>query len=341
MRLLLLFINFVYCIQWSNAQCALSIQDTIHVECFGENSGGFTLDVGGAISPYSLNLSNGYVQNDDPVFSALYAGNYQVVLVDASLCADTILVKIKQPSKLMLELLCENDNLVATVDGGVRPYSYSWTDETNQEISSDSILLYEASYHYNFEVLDAKNCYVKDSVYVSAFFSLDKIVGDIPFNLVIDNLSTDGSYVWDFGDGQEVFEKSPMHTFEETGQYEVILNVTDVHNCQDQFSIMVDAQGFDLALNDWEEMFNSFSPNNDGVNDEFSFVTNHAITSFEVDIFNRWGKKVFTWTDPQKAWRGQNQSGDMLSEGVYYYKLLAEGKDGTVYEKKGSITLYN
>ena len=35
--------------------------------------------------------------------------------------------------------------------------------------------------------------------------------------------------------------------------------------------VVIEVQGFDLSINNWDEMFNAFSPNGDGINDSFSF----------------------------------------------------------------------
>ena len=104
--------------------------------------------------------------------------------------------------------------------------------------------------------------------------------------------------------------------------------------------IVIEVQGFDLSINDWEEMFNAFSPNGDGINDSFSFEENHAISEFSVKIFNRWGSLVYSWTDPNFKWNGLNFDGDNLIQGVYYYYMNAIGQDGQLYEKKGSISLF-
>ena len=40
-----------------------------------------------------------------------------------------------------------------------------------------------------------------------------------------------------------------------------------------------------------------------------------------------------------KAWRGVDTNGEDVPEGVYFYVLKSDGKDGHYYEKKGSVTL--
>ena len=64
---------------------------------------------------------------------------------------------------------------------------------------------------------------------------------------------------------------------------------------------------------------NTFTPNDDSFNDLYVPRVNRFIESVEFNVFNRWGNKVFTTTDPAIKWNGQNLNGDDLNEGVYYY----------------------
>ncbi len=60
---------------------------------------------------------------------------------------------------------------------------------------------------------------------------------------------------------------------------------------------------------------NSFTPNNDGVNDRFQCIFNRATTG-SLTIFNRSGRVVFNSSDPGAAWDGSYDS-SKCPEGVY------------------------
>ncbi len=67
---------------------------------------------------------------------------------------------------------------------------------------------------------------------------------------------------------------------------------------------------------------NVFSPNNDGVNDFFRPFPYRFVESVECRIFNRWGGLVFETTDADINWDGtSNDSGEVVSDGVYYYTI--------------------
>jgi gliding motility-associated-like protein len=67
-----------------------------------------------------------------------------------------------------------------------------------------------------------------------------------------------------------------------------------------------------------------FSPNNDGVND-FWIISGAKDTRVEVEVYNRWGNKVFTSNDYQNDWDGTS-SGTGLVESTYYYIIRVEGE---------------
>lgn len=68
---------------------------------------------------------------------------------------------------------------------------------------------------------------------------------------------------------------------------------------------------------------NIFTPNGDGFNDVFHPYPYMFVESVEMRIYNRWGQLVFETTDPDIMWRGTHMdTGEALSEGVYYYTCL-------------------
>lgn len=89
---------------------------------------------------------------------------------------------------------------------------------------------------------------------------------------------------------------------------------------------------------------NVFTPNGDGINDIFTpFMPYSGIVKIEMEIYNRWGKRVFRTTDPDILWDGSDETTKQpSSDGVYYYgcKLFVNTLSGEVtYLLNGSITL--
>ena len=59
-----------------------------------------------------------------------------------------------------------------------------------------------------------------------------------------------------------------------------------------------------------------------------------SIEDFSINIFNRWGTKVYTLTDVNQKWNGKSIYGEALPEGVYFYILTAEGIEGSLRTKR-------
>lgn len=81
----------------------------------------------------------------------------------------------------------------------------------------------------------------------------------------------------------------------------------------------------------------AFSPNLDGINDDL-LVHGTGIKSFTLDVFDRWGMKVFTTSDQKIGWDGNHKDKPVVA-GIYTYYLKYEKFDGTFGELKGNITL--
>lgn len=70
---------------------------------------------------------------------------------------------------------------------------------------------------------------------------------------------------------------------------------------------------------------NVFSPNGDGVNDEF--LIDQLPVEFTFHIYNRWGEVVFSSSEKSHVWKGKNKLGLPVSDGVYFYSLSTLDKD--------------
>jgi gliding motility-associated-like protein len=73
------------------------------------------------------------------------------------------------------------------------------------------------------------------------------------------------------------------------------------------------------------------SVNNDGKNDFFDLV---GYDVKKLEIFNRYGMKVYSKSNYSNEWYGQSDNGDKLPDGTYYYVINRENgetKTGWIY----------
>lgn len=72
---------------------------------------------------------------------------------------------------------------------------------------------------------------------------------------------------------------------------------------------------------------NVFTPNDDGENDIWKpFILKEEDV---IEIFNRWGNKIYTVNFKNKGWDGKNTSGKDCSDGVYFY-ISTSNQKGTI-----------
>lgn len=87
------------------------------------------------------------------------------------------------------------------------------------------------------------------------------------------------------------------------------------------------------------EMPNAFSPNGDGINDVYKAKSGYqSLVDFHAYIFNRWGQKLFEWTNPDEGWDG-TYKGKPVKDGVYFCLVKAKGADGKTYSIKRDVNL--
>lgn len=165
----------------------------------------------------------------------------------------------------------------------------------------------------------------------------DALTGSAPlellFNAEVNNAGTI-FYKWDiYKDNQLLVSRSDKehrYTFTEAGTYNVKLTVNNDF-CSSSDSVSISVSTSDLQVP------NVFTPNGDGINDEFR-VAYKSLISFDARIYNRWGRMVYHWNDPQKGWDG-TIGGKKAPVGAYFYVIKAVGADGIKYSKKGDINL--
>jgi len=113
-------------------------------------------------------------------------------------------------------------------------------------------------------------------------------------------------------------DKDTRYTFNDAGTYKVKVTVSN-NICTYSDSLTITVRTSELYVP------NVFTPNGDGVNDEFR-VAYTSLLTFQCWIYNRWGRLVYTWTDPTKGWDGKINGVD-AKPGPYFYVIKATGSD--------------
>ena len=148
--------------------------------------------------------------------------------------------------------------------------------------------------------------------------------GDVNLTTVvqfIDQSSHTDNWRWTFGDQQLSFEQNPTHLYQDTGLFVVTLIANNQYQCPDTVSLNIHVKEVPSLY-----IPNSFTPNGDGLNDQFLAVINDY-EEFEMRIFDRWGQQLFMSNDPAVGWDGTFKGADVKMD-VYVYIVTAKFKSG-------------
>ena len=142
---------------------------------------------------------------------------------------------------------------------------------------------------------------------------------------------------WDIDAGEFTsILPNPVYTFPDTGLHTVRQVVIHESGCPDTLVQVLDVEPQVRYF-----LPNAFTPNFDGINDEFrgNGVLDGA-TGFNFQIWNRYGELVFETQDPFEGWNGQrNNSGRPAPDGVYVVVVQYVNPRGEEILLKGFATL--
>jgi gliding motility-associated-like protein len=160
----------------------------------------------------------------------------------------------------------------------------------------------------------------------------------VPFT---DNSSGATTWLWNFGDAAATPPatnsstlQNPSHTYSDVGTYCVTQYVYNANGCMDStvLCVVIDPE-FTFYIP------NAFSPNGDGINDEF-FGKGEYIDTFEMSIYDRWGNLIFFTDDINKHWDGRaNHGKEVAQQDVYVYKIDIKDLKGIKHKYIGSVTI--
>ena len=146
------------------------------------------------------------------------------------------------------------------------------------------------------------------------------------------------TYEWHFrmeGESKDImvrYEENTDYTFTKAGKTYVTLYANLGNQERDSSRICVTISESKLL------MPNAFTPNGDTHNDVYKAKEYQSIVEFHAYIFNRWGQKLYEWTNPAEGWDG-NYNGSPVKEGVYFVEVKARGADGIVYNIRKDVNL--
>jgi gliding motility-associated-like protein len=225
--------------------------------------------------------------------------------------------------------VCLGDNTILTASGGG---NYSWN---TGQISSSISVVPSAATNYSVFV-SVGSC--KDTAAYSVAVVPNPTATAASNVTISQGQSTTltatggGTYSWSSGGATATISVTPLVTT----TYCVF--VTDANGCSDSACVKVTVTPMECL----EEVYvpNAFSPNGDGENDLFRvyFVNIACVKKFSMEIYDRWGEKVFQSAEPVFFWGGEH-NGTVMNSAVFVYYMYVQFVSGQEVNKKGNVSL--
>ncbi len=324
--------------------------DGFNLSCFGGNDGRIAALGEGGVAPYSFAWSDA---QSGPLASALAAGVYTVSITDANGCVRTATAEILPPPVLAPDFLFTDPNCdgletgiaeVAVITGGTAPYLVSLNGGPLDTLRRLTEL---SEGDYDLLVRDDNGCLADSSGRLTApdipvIFPWGEVITQLGCEITIPTRINNISMA-------EVRWLDPTLTLDcdtcltptalplNTTQY--VLTVTSADNCSTTDSLTVLVEKF-------REVYEptAFSPNDDGVNDEFTLGLGKAAVNLRsLRIYDRWGGLVYEGNDlvpnePGSGWDGR-VNGEPAAPGHFVWVAEIVYLDGVELSLRGGVML--
>ncbi len=209
------------------------------------------------------------------------------------------------------KLLCEGEKTI--LDASVENASYLWQDGSTDPT-------YTATNPGTYWVqVGESGCLKSDTIEISYQFRPDSILPDYEFiceneAIWLEPPLADASFIWNDGS-----QNSKLRVIR-PGDYRI--------------TVLINGCAFEdaISLRPCESCLyvpNAFSPDGNGINDEFRSYPACELFNFQMKVFDRWGNLLFESSNPKTGWNGRLK-GKKLQPGTYAwwvsYEIVNNGK---------------
>jgi gliding motility-associated-like protein len=339
---------------------------TTNIKCYGTHTGSVTVNATGGTGNPSFTWTPSGGSNSSA--TGLNPGTYTCTVQDQNGCTTFTTATITQPAQMSVTTTyhgptcsgATNGYASVNANGGVAPYTYSWNTNPVQTSANPTNM---PSGTYTVVVTDQNGCPKKKTVTIPSPEPKDSLTVTgvlcstdpvVLLNAPAGGVAPDsikGPYQW--------YDTGTGITGQTGSSYSA--NQSNINN----YSVTWWYKGCryktkDIVETVYQDLFsmpstNVFTPNADKINDEFipfSFANSGGTynasllqslaSTYELWVYDRWGKLMFHTTDITQLWDGKTEGGKDAPDGTYYwiakYKTHCNGARGDK-ESKGFVQL--
>jgi gliding motility-associated-like protein len=331
---------------WDLPTVSLAPNGQIDESCYDYHDGSLTaLGAGGAGSGYSYVWSNTPASNTATA-SPLAPGAYDVTVTDQNGCTATGQYSINAAPYFGASIDSSRDvscfgrsdgAIYSSPIGGTPPTSYLWSTGSKNKTLKGIV-----AGNYSVTLTDSKGCVadttiaITEPVEIIATTTTDLNLKYGEQTEIDVTVNPSGSYLYNWTPASSLscsVCEDPLASPTRTTTYTLIV--------EDNASGCLDTTRFVLKVDPSKYIYipNVFTPNGDGRNDVYRVFTRGPVKYFSMEIFDRWGEKVFDGDDLEKGWDGTFK-GTPVQPGVYVYQVNITFLDAEVVKNKGTITVF-
>lgn len=227
------------------------------------------------------------------------------------------------------QVVCNNEPFDVTVQSCVPNANITWVgngQSGNSSFSSQFFVADTLGVGVTFNAFAELNgCYsdtiqytvsVQPSIAVHMDASPNPVVVNTALQLVDLSQAYTSNIVasnWDLGNGTQLSGTVVPYTFDTPGSYNICLTTTSADNCVAEFCETVQVVPATLVP------INIITPNGDGKNDLLEFEYLEFYPKNKLEVFNRWGMKIFEAEPYLNNWNAED-----YSDGTYFYVLRVD-----------------
>lgn len=297
------------------------------VPCFGL----FTLapSISGGVGSYTYSwIANGETLGVNSTLSTSVSGVTVITLNVSDQCgndaSEAVTISLN-PSTMTLDLsaddldVCPDEQvtLTANVNNAIGDIIYSWSVPGND---SDVVVSSPTTTSYTVIVTDACNFTATETYEMVVWESTPLDVPGPDFELCVNTFTTNpvlgGVYPYFYQYDEDVLDLDGDNFISYMTNVTTAVTVTDHCNNTATFEINLVPCSVEIP--------NIFTPNGDSANGFFQIEGIEGFRGSSLEIYNRWGKKVFESEDYRNNWSGAEQE-----EGTYFY--IFKRSDGVEY----------
>jgi gliding motility-associated-like protein len=301
-----------------------------------------TANVSGATSylwgSKGLNIDDAvnYNRGVDSFIRITNAGRYWAFVTIARQCevVDTVIARYRGNKQLNFNdtALCQGNTLILDADFGTGTYKWQsippQRDDQNNTNQSTYFIYNPGFYTVTAQVghcifMDSLNVYYNDTLNLALGRDTVLCQGE---TFIIRPTANTTDYTWQDG------SRTQTYTPTVTGLY-TIMATNGCGSDTAQMNIVFEPCPCSLLLP------NAFTPNGDGLNDNFRPLHACDMENYSMTIFNRYGETIYFTKDPLQGWDGKIK-GSLLNQGNYIWHVTyTKPSTQKIIQKQGSVLI--